>query len=72
LANACDSYPQQFSAAMKKMVGMKLIRRAAGFRLLVRRRRGDTVEELDMDPIEYKSAQYKQKWSNHLRKLQNI
>lgn len=57
---------------MKKMVGMKLIRRAAGFRLLVRRRRGDTVEELDMDPIEYKSAQYKQKWSNHLRKLQNI
>jgi hypothetical protein len=48
--------PNNFLLRKKKTADMKLLRRTAGFPSLVRGRNGDILEELDMDPIKYKSA----------------
>jgi hypothetical protein len=51
---------------------MKFIRHTAGYSLLDNRRNKDLLEELKVDPIEKKLAQYKQKWLNHVRRMKDI
>jgi len=43
---------------------MKFTRRTAGYTFICHRR-NDILEELKVDPVEKKLAQYKQKWLNH-------
>jgi hypothetical protein len=51
---------------------MKFMRRTAGYSLLNRSRNEDNLEELQVDTVEKKLVQYKQKWLNHLRKSDDI
>jgi len=42
------------------------------YSLLHQRRNYDILEELEVDPIEKKLAQYKQKWLNHVSSMKDI
>jgi len=46
---------------------MKYMGHTARYSLLDRRRNEDVLEELKVNPVENKLAEYKQKWLNHLR-----
>jgi hypothetical protein len=48
------------------------MRRTAGYDLLDKRRNEDILEELKVDPVGKKSAQYKQKkLLNHVRRMED-
>jgi hypothetical protein len=51
---------------------MKFTRLTAGYSSLDRRRDEDIWEELKVDPVEKKLAQYKQKWLNRDSRLEDI
>jgi len=51
---------------------MKFMRRITGYSLLDHKKNEDILEELKVDPIENKLAQYKQKWLNHVSRMKNI
>jgi len=51
---------------------MKLMRHTAGYSLLDHRRNEDILEELTVDPLENKLAQYKQKELNHVSRMEDI
>jgi hypothetical protein len=55
-----------------KTAEMKFTRRTAGYNLLGHRRNGDVLEELNVNPVEKKSAQYKQKLLNHISGTEGI
>jgi hypothetical protein len=56
-----------------KTAEMKFMRRTAEYSLLVdHRRNGDILEEVKVDPAENKFSQYKQKWLNHVRRMEDI
>jgi hypothetical protein len=56
----------------KKTGEMKFMRRTAGYRVLDRRRNEDILEELTVNPVQKKLVQCKQKWLNHVSRMQNI
>jgi len=47
------------------------MRRTARYGLLDNRRNEDILEELKVDPVEKKLAQYKQKWLNHVSRMED-
>jgi hypothetical protein len=51
---------------------MKFMRRTAEYSLLDHRRNEDILEELKVDSVEKKLARYKQKWLNHVSKIDDI
>jgi hypothetical protein len=55
-----------------KTVEMTCMGRTAGYNLLDYRRNGYILEELKVDPYEKKLTQYKQKWLNHVSRMEDI
>jgi hypothetical protein len=55
-----------------KTAEMKFMRRAAGYSLLDRRRNENVLEEIRVDSVENKLAQYKQKWFDHVSRWEDI
>jgi hypothetical protein len=51
---------------------MKFMRSTTGYSSLDHRRNEDVLEELKVDPVEKKLAQYKQKWLNHVSRTEDI
>jgi len=50
---------------------MKFTRRTAGYSLLGHKRNETILEELKVDSVEKKLAQYKQKWLNHDSRIED-
>jgi hypothetical protein len=46
--------------------------RRAGYSLLNHRRNEDILEEIKVDPVDKKLAQYEQKWVNYVGRFENI
>jgi len=55
---------------MLKTAVMKFVGRTAGYSLL-NHRRSEDISELRVDPVEKKIAHYKQKWINHVCKVED-
>jgi hypothetical protein len=55
-----------------KTAEMKFMSNTAGYSLLDQRRNEDTVGEFKGHLVENKSAQYKQKWINHISGMEDI
>jgi hypothetical protein len=51
---------------------MKFIKLTAGYSLLDHKRNEDISEEHKVDPVDKKSAQYKQKWLNHVSRMKAL
>jgi hypothetical protein len=51
---------------------MKFTRPTAGYTLLDHRRNEDILEELQVDLVENKLTQYKQKWSYHVSRIGDV
>jgi hypothetical protein len=51
---------------------MKFMRHRAGYSLLDHRRSENDLEELKVDSLENKLAQYKQSWLNHVSKMEDV
>jgi hypothetical protein len=50
---------------------MKFILRTGRCSLLDHRRNYDILEEFKVDPVENKLGQYKQKWLNHISRMED-
>jgi len=51
---------------------MKFLKCRAGYRLLDNRINGDILEDLKANPVEKMLGQYKQKWLNHISRMEEI
>jgi hypothetical protein len=54
------------------MSEMEPVNRTRGYSSLDHSRTEDGLEEFEVYPIEWKLAQYKQKWLNHISRMEDI
>jgi hypothetical protein len=62
---------KQRNARRLKTAEINLRRRSEWYSLLDRRRNEDILEEAEVEPVEKKLAQYKQKWLNHVSRMED-